>query len=205
MRLGIVCEGDGDGAGLRQLLVRTEVITASGITIGRVITANGRSNLTKSDGIERFFRYAAGSHDAVLIVVDADKDCPVELARDLADRVRVLAPAVPTAVVAAKSAFEAWLLADLESIAGQLIQGRVLIPASARRPEDPDEVRNAKSALSALTAKGTTYKETTDQPALASMIDIELVRERSRSFRRLLGAVSGIADAVEAGRPRVTP
>ena len=181
------------------------MITASGITIGRVITANGRSNLTKPDGVERVFGYAAGSHDAVLIVVDADKDCPVEMARELAGRVRVLAPPIPTAVVAAKSAFEAWLLADLESIAGKRVKGRVLIPAGVRRPEDPDEVRNAKSALIALMAKGTTYKETTDQPALASMIDIDLVRERSRSFRRLLDAVSGIADAVVAGRPRVTP
>lgn len=141
----------------------------------------------------------------MLIVVDADKNCPVCLARELAKRIRTLGPAVPSAVVAAKSAFEAWLLADLESIAGRRVKGRVLIPASARRPEYPDEVRNAKSELIALTARGTTYKETTDQPALASMIDPALVRERSRSFRRLLGAVSDIADAVEAGRPGVTP
>ena len=140
-----------------------------------------------------------------MIVIDADKDCPVRLARELAKRIRTLGPAVPSAVVAAKSAFEAWLLADLESIAGRRVKGRVLIPASARRPEYPDEVRSAKSELIALTARGTTYKETTDQPALASMIDLALVRERSRSFRRLLGAVSDIADAVEAGRPGVTP
>lgn len=181
------------------------MIAASGIAIGRVITANGRSNLTKTGGIERFFRYAAQRHDAVLIVVDADEDCPVRLARGLANRIRALGPAVPSAVVAAKSAFEAWFLADLESIAGRRVKGRVLIPASARRPDGPDEVRNAKSALIALTARGTTYKETTDQPALASMIDPGLIRERSRSFRRLLGAVSGIADAVEAGRSGVTP
>lgn len=141
----------------------------------------------------------------MLIVLDADKDCPVELARDLAARVRVLAPFVPAAIVASNPAFEAWFLADLESIAGKRVKGRVLIPASARRPEDPDKVRNAKSELRALTDKDTPYQETTDQPALASMIDIDLVRERSRSFRRLLDAVSGIADAVEAGRPRVTP
>lgn len=141
----------------------------------------------------------------MLVVVDADKDCPVGLAQELARRIRVLRPTVPSAVVAAQSAFEAWLLADLESIAGRRVKGRVLIPASARRPEDPDEVRSAKLALSALTARGTIYKETTDQPALASMIDPALARERSRSFRRLLSAVSDIADAVEAGRPGVTP
>ena len=122
----------------------------------------------------------------MLIVLDADTDCPVELARELAARVRVLDSVVPAAIVASNSAFEAWFLADLESIAGKCVKGRVLIPAGVRRPEDPDEVRNAKSALSALTAKGTTYRETTHQPSLASMIDIDLVRERSRSFRRLL-------------------
>ena len=81
----------------------------------------------------------------------------------------------------------------------------MLIPQAGDPFEDPDAVNNPKARLNALTAKGTTYKETTDQPALASMIDLDVVSRRSRSFRRLVGALQDLAAAVEAGSPSITP
>ena len=140
----------------------------------------------------------------MLIVLDADEDCPVDLALGLAQRIRALRPSVPAAIVAANAAFEAWFLADLESIAAKRVKSRVLIP-KAEPSSDPDGIRNPKRRLIALTARGTTYKETTDQPALASMTDPGVVSRRSRSFRRLVGALRNLATAVEAGSPGVTP
>ena len=166
--------------------------------------SGGRGNLTRDGGIERFFGYVR-DHDAVLIVLDADEDCPVDIARDLARRLRALRPSVPVAIVAANAAFEAWFLADLESIVGERVKGRVLIPQAGDPFEDPDAVNNPKARLNALSANAESYKETTDQPALASMIDPEVVRRRSRSFRRLLGALHDLEAAARAGSPSVTP
>ena len=140
----------------------------------------------------------------MLIVLDADEDCPVDLACGLAGRIRALEPSVPVAFVTANASFESWFLADLGSIVDRRVRGRVLIPAG-ESPEDPDGIRNPKSTLIALTADGTTYKETSDQPALASLIDPEVVSERSRSFRRLVGALRDLEAAVAAGTSNVTP
>ncbi len=204
-RLGVVCEGDGDGPALRALLPGIPTGRGQPFVPVRVVPARGRGNLIAGGGVERFFRYVASGCDAVLIVLDSDEDCPVDLARELAQRVRALQASVPVAIVAANAAFEAWFLADLESIAGKRVKSRVLIPSPGDTSNDPDSIRNPKMELTALTAQGTTYKETTDQPSLASMIDPEVVSRRSRSFRRLLGALRDLEAAVAAGDPRVTP
>lgn len=77
-RLGLVCEGDGEQAALPLLLRRIGTSQPLGFDVGATYNAHGRGNLTVSGGVERFYRYAASSHDAVLIVLDADEDCPVE-------------------------------------------------------------------------------------------------------------------------------
>ena len=204
-KIGVVCEGDGDKIALPVLLRRITEHGTTSFKIGKVLKANGRGNLTTSGGIERFLRYVSPGHDGVLIVVDADTCCPVNLGRKLADRIRALGLPIPIAIVAAESAFEAWFLADLGSIAGRRVKGRVLIPAGSEEPGDPDRIRNPKARLIELTAGGTTYKESTDQPALASLIDPAAVGARSRSFRRLLGALRGLEAAAAAGVPAVTP
>lgn len=204
-RLGLVCEGDGDETALPLLVRRIETSLALGLVVGETQNAHGRGNLTVSGGVERFYRYAATSHDAVLIVLDSDEDCPVELARGLALRIRTLQQKTPAAIVAANAAFEAWFLADLASIEGQTVKGRVLVPEAAAVADDPDSIHNPKAALVQMIPRRTTYKETADQPSLASMIDLELVRERSRSFRRLLRALGVLGSAVAAGSADITP
>lgn len=203
--LGIICEGDGEEAALPALLRRVEVSLAFAFSVGKPRNAHGKSNLTKPGGVESFYRYTALTHDAVLIVLDADRDCPVELASELAQRVRALQSAVPAAVVAANAAFEAWFLADLDSIVGQRVKGRVLVPAADDRPDHPDCIRNPKATLAGMIPRQTTYKETGDQPALATLIDLDIVGERSRSFRRLLGALRDLDSAVATDSADVTP
>ena len=203
--IGVVCEGDGDDPALRVLLPRVASTQSPQLTQGRVVRASGRGNLTKPGGVEKFFRYVSSGHDAVLFVLDADEDCPVDLTQELAHRIRFLRPPVPVALVAANSAFESWFLADLESIAGRPVKSRILIPQTEASSVDPDNVRNPKAKLVALTAEGTTYKESTDQPALASMIDTTVVAARSRSFRRFVSAVRDLEAAVSAQRATVTP
>ena len=49
---------------------------------------------------------------------------------------------------------------------------------------DPDTIRGAKEWLSARIADGR-YRETTDQPAFAAVMDLEMAHRRSRSFMKL--------------------
>ena len=203
--IGVVCEGVGDVDALRVLLPRIVGTGGLPLQIGTIRRSAGRGNITARGGLERFIRFVADDHDALLVVADSDRDCPVTLARGLAERARMLQLAVPTAVVLAHHAFEAWFLADLESIVERRVRGRVLIPGPVEPVADPDAVRNPKRTLDALTAAGESYRESRDQPSLASMIDLDAVFAGSRSFRRLVGALSQLGEAVDAGRADVTP
>ena len=81
-----IVEGDGDAAALPSLLTRIlsekygrgDVLVAQGRQ--GVVKANGRQNLERE--LDRFLGHAQNRPDcaAVLIVVDADDDCPAELA-----------------------------------------------------------------------------------------------------------------------------
>lgn len=123
----------------------------------------------------------------------------------MAQRIRALQQTTPAAIVAANAAFEAWFLADLASIEGRSVKGRVLVPQAGAVADDPDSIHNPKASLFAMIPRRTTYKETADQPSLASMIDLDVVRERSRSFRRLLGALGVLGSALDAGSADITP
>ena len=203
LRIGAVCEGASDGLALRALLPRIAAAEGTPLELGYSFNAKGRGNLTVPGGIEKYYRLAAPGHGAVLVLLDSDRDCPVILARGLAERVRSLGPQVPAAIVAANHELEAWFLADIDSIVGQRVKGRVLIADAVEAIADPDSVRAPKSRLAALTADPTTYKESRDPASLAALIDLAVVARRSRSFRRLVSALRHLA--ARAGDAAVTP
>lgn len=55
---------------------------------------------------------------AILILLDSDDDCPVEVAKALATEIRKFNLLQPVAIVFANREYEAWFLASLPSIAG---------------------------------------------------------------------------------------
>ena len=77
-----------------------------------------------------------------MILLDADDDCPAELARALARRAEAVRPDRRIRVVLAKREFEAWFLAAAQSIAG-----RRGIRESVAPPADPESIRDAKGFL----------------------------------------------------------
>ena len=60
-----------------------------------------------------------GPSGGILVLLDADDDCPAELAPTLLNRARSARPDCRVSVVLANREFEAWFLASAQSLAGR--------------------------------------------------------------------------------------
>lgn len=192
-----VVEGDGDAAAvpglLRRLLV--EKFNRYDIQVGHgsrgVVKANGRPKL--ENRLDRFLRHAQNKPGcgAILILVDADVDCPVTFARQLFQRCQQIGAKCPVQVVCAHRSYESWFLASLDTI-----KGRHGIPASATLSGRVEDVSRPKHWLSRQMPPGQAYKETTHQASLTQHIDLDSAYRNSRSFRRLCHALEQLMDAM---------
>ena len=139
-----------------------------------------RGKLTIAGGIERAVLAAAirvSGTGGVLVLLDADDDCPAKLGPHLLERARGARPDRRVAVVLAKREFEAWYLAAAPSLAGQ--HG---FHADFARVPNPETPRDCKGLLTKARPKGHPYKETVDQAPLASVFDMKMAREHADSF-----------------------
>lgn len=107
---------------------------------------------------------------AVLILFDADDDCPAELGPAIQTWASTAAgDRAPCAVVLAKCEYEAWFLSTLEP-----------------PHPNPEGVRGAKEELANRLAGR--YSATADQASLSAALNLGLAYQRCRSFRRLVRA-----------------
>lgn len=139
-----------------------------------------KSKAARPGELERAVRFAtlrAGAVGAVLVLLDADTDCPAELAPRLLARARASSGGKPVSVVVAKCEFEAWFLAAAESLRGVRGLDRDIDP-----PPDPEALRGAKEWLSGRMTGAASYKPTRHQAALAATFDIDAAARRAPSF-----------------------
>lgn len=144
----------------------------------------GRYKVVRSGELERIIELARNRPEgcaAILILLDADDDCPKEFAPVLLQRAQNASAGLPIAVVLAKSEFEAWFLASLESL--RKVRG---LADTAVSPESPEEIRDAKAYLTFQMTANRTYVEVDDQPALAERFDLQLARQRCPSFDKFI-------------------
>ena len=197
-----IVEGDGEVSAVPPLI--RKVLWASArydIQIARPKNANGRSNLTKRGGLERFVKYAWKEPDcgAIIILVDAESDCPLEIAKDFSRRILSMGVLFPVVIVVANRMFEAWFLASIDTIAG-----RLNFPSDVSGPSDPEAIRDPKAWIQRHFPLGRAYKETQDQEAMTSLLDLNLAKS-ARSFRRFLHAIEEAVIAMDASARQVTP
>lgn len=126
----------------------------------------------------------------VLVLLDADDDCPAQLGPELSERCSQVT-SVPVEVVFAVREFEAWFLAAKESL-----QGKRGIRSDARAPAEPESVRGAKERLTQNMCRRR-YLATDDQPALAALMNLGVAAERSPSFAFLLDAVRRLTSSAD--------
>lgn len=180
-----IVEGDGEVQAVPVLLRRLcqWLSPLSVVRLGRPIRVHRDRFIKKDAEFRRMLLLAeakVGGAGWVLVLLDADDDCPVALASSIATRAKAVLPHCAVSVVCANREFEAWFIASAESLSGR----RGLLVAAGDSWRDPDTIRGAKEWLSARIADGR-YRETTDQPAFAAVMDLEMAHRRSRSFMKL--------------------
>ena len=142
-----------------------------------------RDRFLKEHELERYVDLAArqsGPDGGVLIVLDADDDCPAELAAAILRRATRARSDRPIKVVLARREYEAWFLAAADSIAG-----RRGLPSDITAPNEAETIRDAKGWLTSRMPPGRAYKETRDQPALTSLFDLATARRGAPSFDKM--------------------
>jgi len=197
LALGCVVEGHGDVEAV-PVLVRRMVQELDASLSPRITrpVRTPRYKLVQQGEIERAVALAAaaaGKPCAVLVLVDAEDDCPATLGPSLLTRARVPLGNVPVAVVLAKFEFEAWFLAAAESLSGHRgLRNNLVSPA------DPEAVRGAKEWLEQHMVGKHCYRETLDQAPLAARMDLDLARRRSPSFDKVWREIDRLLREVRA-------
>ena len=179
-----IVEGDGEVSALPVLLRRINEwqTPQTYVEISTPIRVRRDRFLNRDEEFNRHLKFASrkcGEDGWVLVLLDADDDCPAELGQQILERANACVPNTRVSVVLANREYEAWFIAAAESLDGH--RGFVFNPD---RHTDAEVPRNAKGWVGAC-MQGGTYRETTDQPALSARLNLQLAYDRSRSFRKL--------------------
>ncbi|MCU7935424.1 MAG: DUF4276 family protein [Candidatus Thiodiazotropha sp. (ex Dulcina madagascariensis)] len=183
--VAMVVEGHGEVAALPILLRRLNEWRNPDVyvNLSHPIRVRRDRFLNRNEEFRRILLLAAakcGENGWILVLLDADDDCPAEIGRQILERARTCIPHRRVSVVVANKEFEAWFIAAAKSLHGR--RGFRFDPdeegVEAEQPQD------AKGWMSMRMASGK-YRETTDQPAFSARMDLEQAYENSRSFRKL--------------------
>lgn len=190
MNIQPVVEGHGEVVSLPAVLRRLR--DAAGIfdlDVNRPIRC-ARTDLVREPSLRRAVRTALKQElaGAILILIDADKDCARQLAPTMLAWAIDEAGELPCAAVLAVCEYESWLLGALESL-----RGKRGIRDDAEPPENPEARRGAKEQLERLMLQRKEYKPVLDQPAFSAIFDMRQAYRRCRSFRKLVKAFGDLA------------
>jgi len=139
------------------------------------------------------------SQGLLLLMIDAEKDCPKELAPELLKRGQQARPNADIACVLAKRMFENWFVAAATSLAGK--NG---LPADLQTPKQPEECSGSSWLDRQLRTVNTRrkYKKTADAKHFVAAMDLQQCRANSDSFDKLCRELEQRAAAVN---PKSSP
>ena len=190
--IATIVEGHGEVEAVPLLLRRIaqQVSPGSNPTVPRPIRVQ-RNRILQEGQLERAIELAArmtGADGCILLLFDANGDCPAEIAPQILQRATSARPDRNIRVVLAKIEFEAWFLAAVASLIG-----RHGIAEATASPDDPESVRDAKGWLSDKMPRGQSYRETIHQAAFAATFDMDAARAAS-SFDKLWRDVASLLE-----------
>jgi hypothetical protein len=178
--IACIVEGHGEVPGLPKLLYR--IAQQNSIWDLRVPTPyrKPRGSLVATGGIERVVDAQARRVDTrggVLVLLDADDDCPATLGPSLLARAQAVRQDKLVSVVLPNREFESWFLAAAASLGG-----RCGLPDNLVAPPNPERIRDAKGWLTERRTDGLSYRPTVDQATLGSVFDLNQARKAAPSF-----------------------
>jgi len=183
IRIASIVEGHGEVEAVPVLLRRigqvvapqAAQVTPSPFRVPKSTLRLARGVITQSDPLSRAIRLVMGKvagEGGIVLLYDADDDCPVTFAAELLRVAANEARHIPLRAVVAKREFEGWFLA-----AAQSLRGCIGLPRDLDPPVDPEAIRGAKEWLRQRLPAGHTSRETIDQPTLASRMDLMQARQ----------------------------
>ncbi|MYM33608.1 DUF4276 family protein [Duganella sp. FT94W] len=178
-----IVEGDGEVKALPVLLRRLNewLSPATWVNVVHPIRVRRDQFLNKEEEFLKKIRIAArlcGEHGWILILLDADDDCPRAMAQHLREKVEAAIPGHHLSVVFANHEYEAWFIAAARSL-----NGRRGFVCDGPLPE-AEGIRGAKEWMSKHFPKGA-YHPVQHQPGLSASMDLQQAYDNSRSFRKL--------------------
>ncbi len=188
MKFALIVEGEGDETAAPIVLRRVaHCLQRFDLEILRPVRVP-RAKLAREAELRRYIELMArqlGPDDAILVILDADDDCPAELGPRMATWARTQRPDRQVEVTVIPREFEAWLLAGATSLAGKRGLPNILTPPTRH----PEEIRDAKGWLAQQMPRR--YRETVDQAPLAAAFNLQAARTCA-SFERFARKVAAL-------------
>ena len=153
-----------------------------------------RTLLSTRDAFTRVFQFAArqvSRPGAVLVLLDADDDCPATLGPSLLEWAHSAHRAMPVSAVLANVEFEAWFLAAAASLRGHRGLSETVEP-----PTDPEVIQGAKEWLTRHMPPGRPYSPTDHQASFCSVMSLEEARQAA-SFDKLCRDVRRLVQGMQ--------
>ncbi len=190
-----IVEGRGEEEAVPALLHKLfQYLGVSGFRVRNPIRKH-KGDLVTLGGLEKAIELALCRRktvSAVLVLLDADKDCPAELAQSLLARVSDFP--VPVKIVIPKREFETWFLGCLERY-----RGFMGISDDAQAPPSPEAVGGKGTLKSHMSGKK--YIETIHQVEFVKRMeieDIDLCQKRCPSFDKLVRDVTDLVHMLKS-------
>ena len=181
MTIACVVEGHGEVEALPLLIRRIKSMVTPNLSLRLPKPIRvPKTRLQKEDALRNAILLASKrtrERDAILLLMDADADCPATTAPPLLQRAQEVRTDRHISVVLANCEYESWFLAAAESL-----RGKRGFASDATPPPDSESVRGAKAWMSSHMR--TSYRETIDQPAFTAQFDLERART-APSFDKL--------------------
>jgi hypothetical protein len=181
VQIAVIVEGQGDCEAVPVLIRRIATDVYPGF-VPRILPPAriSASKLVKKGELERaiaFFSKKITGNGGILVIIDCDDGCPAKDGPELLSRAVSVQKDIPISVILAKREYESWFLAAAESL-----RGKRGLQADLCSPAEPEIIRGAKEWLEDKMSSTTNYKETTDQPALTNLFDMQAARNKADSF-----------------------
>ena len=187
-----IVEGHGEVNALPILVGRLLKLlgVADDVEVLDPIRGDGKNDLVKAGGLERYARLALNkAPDAsVLVLIDADSDCAASLGPTLQTRLDSVPGIASGRAVVAVQEYENWVIGDATALAQDSS-----FSEDIATPSDPEGVTDAKGWLRQHRGRGRAYSPTLHQALVSKLIDLGIVRQRCPSFDKFWREVERLA------------